>query len=623
MSRAWQAAAAYLFVTVVLTWPLARGIARDVPGELGEPLAAMRTLAWDGEQLREILSGRIRPVRTFFHARIFHPQPRALAYSDHLFAQAVQALPVYALTGNPILAYNLLFLSTFVLSGLGVFLLVRELTGHAWAAFLAGLLFAFAPYRLAHLSHLALLSAQWMPFALYGLRRYVATGRRRALAGGAAALVAQNLSSTDSLMYFPPFVALYVAWEIVARGLWTDRRKLVELAVVALVVMALTAPFVLPYARLLGSGALAAYPGAAARGAADVYSFVAGLLTPALALAGLAAWVVRAWRTRVDARPARVPAWLLASVAAIAIVYVGMAIATARAWRIDTEIAGVPLRATDVTRQAIVAAGAGIALLALSPRIRARAALAARESEAFFLFAVVAALWLSLGPSPLAARRPLDLWSPYALLSAAVPAYGIWPEPARFATIATLALAVMAGFGAAWIARRRRGRLVIALLAAGFVLDAREAAFPVNANATPPGFHAPPPRIYRPARAPRIYEAMARTQPDAVLLEAPFGVRAYDLRAVYYSTVHRRALVNGYGRFAPPHYSRLGALLRDPHRQGDLPWLALRAIDVTHVLVHEGAYIDDEGAAFSRWLREGGAAEVFRDGPDVLWLLPR
>ena len=70
-----------------------------------------------------------------------------------------------------------------VLSALGTYLFVREVTGSARAAFVAGLLFAFAPYRMGHSAHLNLLSVQWAPFALYGLRRYFDTGRRTPLAG--------------------------------------------------------------------------------------------------------------------------------------------------------------------------------------------------------------------------------------------------------------------------------------------------------------------------------------------------------------------------------------------------------------------------------------------------------
>ena len=159
-------------LAIVATWPLARGLGRDVPADLGDPVLVMWVLAWDCEQLLAILRGDFSRLATFFDANIFHPAPLTLAYSEHFIAQAVQILPVCALTGNPILCYNLLFLSTFVLSGLGAYLFVRELTGNPRAAFVAGLLFAFAPYRLPQSSHLQVLSSQWMPFALYGFRRF-------------------------------------------------------------------------------------------------------------------------------------------------------------------------------------------------------------------------------------------------------------------------------------------------------------------------------------------------------------------------------------------------------------------------------------------------------------------
>ena len=60
-----------------------------------------------------------------WNANIFHPDPLALALSEHLFGQTLQVLPVYWVTGNIILCYNLLFISTFALSGFGTYLLVQ------------------------------------------------------------------------------------------------------------------------------------------------------------------------------------------------------------------------------------------------------------------------------------------------------------------------------------------------------------------------------------------------------------------------------------------------------------------------------------------------------------------
>jgi len=121
--HAWQALAAYIVLSLAVTWPLALGLGRDVAWDLGDSVLNMWILAWDGEQIRRALTGDLSRLAAFFDANVFHPAPRALAYSEHLIPQAIQILPVYLITGNPILCYNLLFLSTFVLSGLGMYLL--------------------------------------------------------------------------------------------------------------------------------------------------------------------------------------------------------------------------------------------------------------------------------------------------------------------------------------------------------------------------------------------------------------------------------------------------------------------------------------------------------------------
>ncbi|HEY3160551.1 MAG TPA: hypothetical protein VGJ78_16410, partial [Vicinamibacterales bacterium] len=98
MKKAWYAAAAYTVIAIVMTWPLAGGIARDVAWDLGDSVLNMWILAWDCEQFRGIFFGHYSHLQHFFDANIFHPAPLALAYSEHLVPQALQILPIYALT---------------------------------------------------------------------------------------------------------------------------------------------------------------------------------------------------------------------------------------------------------------------------------------------------------------------------------------------------------------------------------------------------------------------------------------------------------------------------------------------------------------------------------------------
>ena len=112
----------------VMTWPLLPGIASDVPGDLGDSLLNMWILGWGAEHVPRVATGQL-PLADFWNANIFHPEPLALSFSEHLFGQVLQILPIYHLTGNLILSYNLLFLSSFFLSALGMYLLVGRSAG--------------------------------------------------------------------------------------------------------------------------------------------------------------------------------------------------------------------------------------------------------------------------------------------------------------------------------------------------------------------------------------------------------------------------------------------------------------------------------------------------------------
>ncbi len=231
----------YLLLTLAMTWPLAAGSRATCRATSAIPLLNMWILGWGAEHLPDVVAGRMT-LHDFWNANIFHPAPLALGFSEHLAGQVLQILPVYYLTGNLILAYNLLFLSSFVLSGLGMYLLVRDLLGDdarfSWPAFVAGLIFAFVPFRIAQVAHIQSVSSQWMPLALYGFRRFIlhsgstpppaivsGPGPIASLILGTGSLLMQNLSCGYYLIFFAPCAALFIVHQVMTSGRWREWRR--------------------------------------------------------------------------------------------------------------------------------------------------------------------------------------------------------------------------------------------------------------------------------------------------------------------------------------------------------------------------------------------------------------
>ena len=638
----------YLSVALVFTWPLALGLTRDIPWDLGDSLLNAWILAWDADRLLRFLGGDVDAIRNFWNANIFYPEPLTLAYSEHLFAQAVQILPVYALTGNIILSYNLLFLSTFVLSGLGMFFFVREITGSQRAALVAGLIYAFAPYRVPQFSHLQVLSAQWMPFVLYGLRRYFDTQRLRPLVGAGAALIAQNLSNGYFLLFFAPFVLAYALLEIAARKRWADMRMWAALSTTAIVVTAVTLPFLLPYLELRRLGFGPRVLNEVRAFSADVFSYWTspheshvwgnivraypkpeGDLFPtvsALVLTGFAAAVSvsRAWAS-AQTEPAVAPrklmpiVWLLAGVAAIYTVFVVLILSGNGFNRIGP----VPISVRNLWRNfRILAVIVGLLLL-VSPRARSFARQWLGTMTAFVLIAAAAAFLLSLGPEIRSAGRLISEIGPYHFFYRYVPGFDGLRVPARFAMLVVLFLSIAAGIGAAALERRfRRGGAIALMLGGVAVVEAFAAPIVVNGTVAEGRYAMPPARVYTGDEVPGAYRFLATLpSPGTVVVEFPLGEWAYEVRYVFYSTAHWHPLLNGYSGHFPLSYNMNATHLRHPLDYPDASWDTLMRSGATHAVLHLPYYQDDEGERIGRWLLSKGARLVAEFDGDKVFAL--
>jgi hypothetical protein len=198
------AAAFYVVLAIAITWPLVLHPGSVVPNDLGDPLLNIWLMAWNA---------RVTPLTAaWWNTPQFFPVEGTMAFSEHLLGLSVITTPVILVSGNPLLAYNAAFFLSFVLSALSAYFLAYTVCRRHDCAFVAGLAFGFAPYRMAQLAHVQVLSAYWMPLTLAALHLYFQDRRTRWLVLFAASWVMQALACGYYLFYLSVLVVLWLLW---------------------------------------------------------------------------------------------------------------------------------------------------------------------------------------------------------------------------------------------------------------------------------------------------------------------------------------------------------------------------------------------------------------------------
>ena len=102
---------------------------------------------------------------------MFYPEQDSLRFADSTIFPAAVAVPTWLLSRDPQLTHNVAWLLGFLLTGLGMYALVRALTGDRFAALLAAVLFAFNPHVATRYPHIMATYLVWLAVACLALER--------------------------------------------------------------------------------------------------------------------------------------------------------------------------------------------------------------------------------------------------------------------------------------------------------------------------------------------------------------------------------------------------------------------------------------------------------------------
>jgi hypothetical protein len=494
-----SALALLIALTILLTWPQALYLGTKVAAH-DDPLFSIWRLAWVAHSLT-------MDPQHVFDANIFHPHLRTLAYSDAMLFESMLAAPWLWAEVNPVLVYNVLLIAAIVSSGMGMFVLVRHLTGDPDAALVSAVIFTLLPYRIEHFMHLELQWTVWMPLAFWAVHRAI---EERSVRFGLLAGLLIWLQMISSVYYgaFLGVIVAALAGLLVASKPQQARGAVTPLAVCVLVAAALTLPYAVPY--IANAGELGP------RDPGEIATFSAHLDSYFLAPQQNWLWGWTAFKFGGN------ELHLFPGVAAI-----------------------------------------GLSLFARRQRNRL-----------VWVYVTLAALAAALS---LGTNLPLYRW-----LNDHVWVSRGFRAPARFAILASCALAVVAGFGFQALRRfvvppfLRRGLLVTVLVLIGLECGS-----------------APMILADVPTQVPDVYRFLQTLDQSAIV---EFPMADYDMtpQFMYGSIFHWHRLVNGYSGFTPPDYHETRERMRT--FPDDEAIERLTELGVRYVIVHQAYYAPDEYA---------------------------
>ncbi len=491
-----KAASLALFVVLAVghTWPLATAPGTLSRNDNDDTRLHEWTIAWVAHQV-------VRQPLHLFDANIFYPERDTLAYSDHLLPQAMMAAPLLWAGGSPVLAYNLLLIAGFALTGWTMSLVVRRWTGSWLAGILSGSLMAFNAFTLTRLPQIQDQHFEFFPLALMALDRVLAEPRAKYSLQLAGWFVLQAL--TCSYLFVFTSISLVVATIARPEPWLTPRLRSLasHLLLAAGIASVALVPFLIPYLVANREVGLKRGLPEVARYSAhwSVYLATGGRLHYAL------------WSQRFVHGDALFPGLVATGLAVVALV------------------TGVALK--DLRARMVLAIGA-------------------------------AALALSFGPA----------FPPYGWLYSVFPLLTGIRGAVRFGQFFLAAIAILAGFGLAWVQQRvRRGGLALCV---ALIVVAHMEALRAPLGYTP----------YR--GVPPIWDSLKDAGPNAVLVCFPF-YDAFNIhtntRYMLVSTHFWTPMLNGYSGFAPPSYfENYTALASFPDRRSIDH---LRSRGVTHIAV--------------------------------------
>jgi len=521
----------FVLFSIVLTYPLAFHM--DTGLEIGDPALNAWILAWD---VHSILTDPLN----IFNTNVFYPfTHNNLAFSEDLFADMLVAFPIIVITKNVILAYNTIFILSFVLSGFGVFLLVDYYLKDKYSAFLAGFAFAFCAFRFSHIGHLQLLTIELIPISILYFDKFIKVNNYKNLSLFYIFYFLQILSCWYYAFYLTFLLGLLIIYNFVINGDFRrkvfDRSFQLKVALLLTLLVVTLAPIAAPYIEIANEYGAARSLAEVSSNSGDVADY---LFAPPFNM-----------------------------------IYGKIYPPSGRAWWEHSLFPGVSVTILGF-----------YGLLSINNKRNFYLRYMGGSTQNFYLILAFFAFVLSLGTQLHFFGHVMNINLPYNYFYEYIPGFKSMRAPVRWGVMVTFSLSILAGYGLNKLINHKSNAKRFTIFLLCILLILLESIYvPLGYGTAPLG-----------KNIPEVYNWLSNETSDFAIVELPMiyvdqiqsGIDLYkNTKYMYYSTYHWKKLVNGYSGFTPENYIKIVNTIKSFPSNESIE--LLHSLGIKYVIVHK------------------------------------
>ncbi len=507
------------------------------------------------------------------NTNIFYPLTNTIAYSDTLWGQSLFINPIIWITHNPVLAENIGVLLSFPLSAITMFLLSFYLTKNLVASAISGIFYAFSYPRLSQIGHLPTISSQWLPLYILYLLKFLEDGKRKNFILLCIWYVLSITSSIYFGVFLLPITLLIVIGDFLKR-IYTHTLYEYKDRVVALF------PVIVPFIVILGI-----------------------VLFPYI-------------RLKVEYPEIKRSVDDLTHLRANLIDYMSVLPTSLNTYALPTN-----------TNEHVLFPTFTLLLLASLGLITSHKR--TRYMMSIVVFIALTSFILSFGNEQsftIGSFSTGTLKMPYYYLYKLFPLFQIVRVPARFSIFIILSLSVLAAWGIDRVMKKNKTTWVAVIFLCTFIFEVWQTNTPFVT-------------VPLKQTIPEVYQWIFKQPEPMILAEVPISLfyhgaimndqlyRSYDTLQrsdtyaletyrVYFSTFHKKRIINGYSGFLPDSYNRLAQILEG--FPSELSIKSLQDIGVTHAVIHIRQYEVKERSEIAKALANSSLLTLSYSNDDDL-----